>query len=148
LQSVVEQHSVDGMHELSVEQKVSPVGQLHDPPGPEQCPPAGQSVSVQHWPCEMHELNGGLTMVQTVPLLGQTQLPPGPVHCSPVTRQSLLSQHELPAMHELLTVQTLFVPVHAQMAPGAAHVSPVTVQSAVWQHEVLGMHELLATHPL
>jgi hypothetical protein len=75
---------------------------LHEPPGPEHVPPPTHWAVVQQLPCGMHELNGGEAMVQTEPLLGQTQLPPGPVHVSPVTRQSLLVQHVLFAMQELL----------------------------------------------
>ncbi len=36
------------MQALFVVQNVCPVGQLHDPPGPEQVPPPTQSASVQH----------------------------------------------------------------------------------------------------
>jgi len=50
LQSAVVQHSVDGMHILFALQKVCPVGQLQEPPGPEQLPPPTQSAFVQHCP--------------------------------------------------------------------------------------------------
>jgi len=131
-------------------QKVWPVGQLHEPPGPEHVPPPGQSALVQHVPGAMHELNAGDVMVQTDPPLGHRQLPPGPLQFSPVTRQSLLVQHVLFGMHELLTVQTLSPEAQAQTPPGAGQVSPVMAaqSGAVVQHEVVGMQELLATHPL
>jgi len=89
-------------------------------------------------------------MVQTEPPLGHRQLPPGPEQFSPVTRQSLLVQHVLVGMHELLTVQTLSPEAQAQTPPGAGQVSPVMAaqSGAVVQHEVVGMQELLATHPL
>jgi hypothetical protein len=53
---------------------VSPVGQLHDPPGPEQVSPLGQFAEVQQVPAAMHAL------LQMVPPFAHSQLPPGPVH--------------------------------------------------------------------
>lgn len=111
-QPVAGQQLVVAIHALLVGQKVWPVGQLHEPPGPEQVPPPGQSAFVQHCVDAMHELNGGETMVQTEPLLGQVQLPPGPEHVSPVVRQSLLVQQVFVGMQLLLTVQTLFPVAH------------------------------------
>jgi hypothetical protein len=148
LQSVVVQQLAVGMHALLAAQKVWPVGQLHEPPGPEHVPPPTQSALVQHVPWAMQELNGGDAIAQTDPLLGQVQLPPGPVQDSPVTRQSLLVQHVLVGMHELLTVQTLLPAGQPQAPPGAEHVSLVTVQSALVQHAVLGMHALLPMQAL
>jgi hypothetical protein len=98
----------------------------------------------------MQALNGGDVMVQTEPPLGHRQLPPGPLQFSPVTRQSLLVQHVLLGMHELLTVQTLSPEAHEHTPPGAGQVSPVMAAQSglVLQHDVLGMQELFAAHPL
>jgi hypothetical protein len=144
---MVVQHVLSGMQPPLALQYFSPDGQLHEPPGPEQCVPPEQSASVQQLPWGMQALNAGFAMVHTRPLLGHVQLPPGPVHCSPVTRQSLLLQHVLFGMQLLLTAQTLSLAPHVHMPPGIGQLEPVIeLQSIVVQHVPIGMHALFAVH--
>jgi hypothetical protein len=144
VQSLLLQQLEIGMHPVPGHD-LSPAGQLHEPPGPEHVAGGVQSLLVQQAPCGMHWLNE--PFVQTVPPLEHVQFPPGPVHVCPPTRQSLLLQHVLLGMQELLAAHTLLFAPQLQVPPGVGHVEPVMpLPSVSVQQLPLAMHEFVATH--
>jgi hypothetical protein len=145
-QSAAVQQFVPLMQSFWLVQAFSPLGQLHEPPGPEHVSPTiAQSAFVQHAAIGMHEL----LSVQNFWPAGQLHDPPGPEQLAPPVQSEFVQQAAC-AMHWLKpTVVQTFPPLaHAQLPPGPVQAWPLTRQSALVQQVVFAMHELLTVHTL